>query len=406
MELMLQPDELADARCTVGILDIFGFENMACNGFEQLCINLANERLQLYFNQNIFDMELRDYEQEGVDAVNVEFVSNIGTLDLLLRRPIGLLALLDEESRFSSSTDESLVAKLQSQLGKHNDFVGNGASNTFGVRHYAGLVQYTATGFLERNRDPMPDAVVQLLGAADNHLVADLFGNAVLSERPLPSFLAGERRPRASKSSGRVSIVNRRTSDIVASWHTGAAERPSNPLALFPIGEEASASTLARHASGGDAAPSNSAPHATAATVSGQFRHSLHSMVLRMERCDPHFVRCLRPNAQQEPSAFEPDIVLHQLRHTGVLETTRIRKQGFSHRVPLPKFVERYRGLAFPYASAPPPTAETCRQILERWRRRSVLAPPSRATPRPWRAGRLGTARSFSSTGTQTRSIW
>jgi hypothetical protein len=348
MDLMLQSAELIDARYTVGILDIFGFENMAGNGFEQLCINLANERLQLYFNQNIFDMELRDYEEEGIDAVNIEFVSNIGTLDLLLRRPLGLLALLDEESRFPTSTDVSLVAKLQAQLGQDKSFLCKGASDAFGVQHYAGAVQYTATGFLERNRDPLSSAVVEVLSGAGNHLIAELFGESVAREQPLPQLLVGRRRPRTSKASNRMSLVLHRTSVIVASWQKAA--RRGLPLAS---GE-------------GGADDFTEAPVKAAATVGGQFRYSLHEMVQRMERCDPHFIRCLRPNTRQEPSTFDAGIVLRQLQHTGVLETTRIRKQGYSHRVPLPLFVQRYHGLAFTYGSTPPPSAATCKTILEK----------------------------------------
>lgn len=328
MDSMLEPTERVTANHTVGILDIFGFENMAINGFEQLCINLANERLQLYFNHNIFDMELRDYEHEGIDPINVLFASNVDVLDLLLRRPLGVLALLDEESRFPASTDDTLVAKLDTQLSDDPNYVSPGASDAFGVRHYAGVAVYTASGFLERNRDPLPASVVDALRQSSNSLVSTLFGVSTglsPSARPLSPLETGRKRPRTSKGSNRVSVAIEATSAVVASWH----------------GEQSD-------------------------TVSGQFRRSLHEMVQRMERCGPQFIRCLRPNTRQESSAFEADCVLRQLRDTGVLETTRIRKEGYSHRIPLPGFVARYHGLAYPHGAVPAPTDAVCRTILTR----------------------------------------
>ena len=47
----------SDNHLNIGILDIFGFEDFEWNGFEQFCINLANEQLQCYFNHQIFAME-------------------------------------------------------------------------------------------------------------------------------------------------------------------------------------------------------------------------------------------------------------------------------------------------------------------------------------------------------------
>lgn len=60
----------------IGILDIFGFEMMDGNGFEQLCINFANEMLQQQFNKHIFVLEQERYKKEGIHVSVVEFADN------------------------------------------------------------------------------------------------------------------------------------------------------------------------------------------------------------------------------------------------------------------------------------------------------------------------------------------
>ncbi|ELK28202.1 Myosin-IIIb [Myotis davidii] len=96
----------------VGILDIFGFEDFRRNSFEQLCINIANEQIQYYFNQHVFALEQMEYQNEGLDAAPVEYEDNRPLLDMFLQKPLGLLALLDEESRFPQATDQTLVGNL------------------------------------------------------------------------------------------------------------------------------------------------------------------------------------------------------------------------------------------------------------------------------------------------------
>nr|XP_047917486.1 myosin-IIIb isoform X11 [Anser cygnoides] len=117
---LLQPDKNiwqvthrnAENGMNVGILDIFGFENFARNSFEQLCINIANEQIQFYFNQHIFALEQMEYQSEGIDAAAVEYEDNRPLLDMFLQKPMGLLSLLDEESRFPQATDLTLVGNL------------------------------------------------------------------------------------------------------------------------------------------------------------------------------------------------------------------------------------------------------------------------------------------------------
>ncbi|KAF7480158.1 Hypothetical predicted protein [Marmota monax] len=128
----------------VGILDIFGFENFRRNSFEQLCINIANEQIQYYFNQHVFALEQMEYKNEGIDAMPVEYEDNRPLLDMFLQKPLGLLALLDEESRFPQARDQTLVL-------------------------------YDASGVLEKNRDTLPADVVIVLRTSENKLLQQLF---------------------------------------------------------------------------------------------------------------------------------------------------------------------------------------------------------------------------------------
>uniref|UniRef100_A0A9J7Z498 Myosin IIIB n=2 Tax=Cyprinus carpio TaxID=7962 RepID=A0A9J7Z498_CYPCA len=144
----------------VGILDIFGFENFKKNSFEQLCINIANEQIQFYFNQHIFALEQIEYQSEGVDASLVEYEDNRPILDMFLQKPMGLLSLLDEESRFPQATDQTLVDKFQDNLRNKYFWTPKRVELCFGIQHYAGKVLYNVGGFLEKNRDTLPADIV------------------------------------------------------------------------------------------------------------------------------------------------------------------------------------------------------------------------------------------------------
>lgn len=71
-------------EANIGILDIAGFENFTTNSFEQLCINVANEQLQFYFNQHVFAYEKQDLESRGVKTDHINFKNNADVLKMFV----------------------------------------------------------------------------------------------------------------------------------------------------------------------------------------------------------------------------------------------------------------------------------------------------------------------------------
>lgn len=133
----------SNEQLSIGILDIFGFENFTKNSFEQLCINVANEQIQYYFNQHIFTWEQQEYMAEGVPVDLVEFSDNRPVLDMLLSRPMGLLALLDEESRFPRASDRTLIGKKNLLFTWYTQHFPKVTERELGLEFFSSLVTYT-----------------------------------------------------------------------------------------------------------------------------------------------------------------------------------------------------------------------------------------------------------------------
>ncbi|XP_073820580.1 myosin-VIIa-like isoform X2 [Musca autumnalis] len=162
---------------TIGVLDIFGFENFEDNSFEQLCINYANENLQQFFVKHIFKMEQSEYQQENISWQHIEFQDNQEVLDLIGMKAINIMSLIDEESKFPKGTDLTLLEKLHTQHGNRSIYVkSKSRSNTlFGIRHYAGVVMYNPQGFLEKNRDSFSLDLNTMIAKSKNKFLKQIF---------------------------------------------------------------------------------------------------------------------------------------------------------------------------------------------------------------------------------------
>ncbi|XP_069083315.1 unconventional myosin-X-like [Pleurodeles waltl] len=261
---------------SVGILDIFGFENFQVNHFEQFNINYANEKLQEYFNKHIFSLEQLEYNREGINWEAIDWMDNAECLDLVEKK-LGLLALINEESRFPKGTDSTLLEKLHNQhAGNHYYVKPRVTDHQFGIKHYAGEVHYNVRGFLEKNRDTFRDDVLNMLRDSRLDFIYDLFEN-VSSRNNEETLKMGTQR-----------------------------RKP---------------------------------------TVSSQFRDSLHALMATLSTSNPFFIRCIKPNMEKAPNTFNPEVVLNQLRYSGMLETVKIRRAGFPVRRQFQDFLCRYKML-------------------------------------------------------------
>ncbi|XP_047334223.1 myosin-6 [Impatiens glandulifera] len=165
-----------NSKYLIGVLDIYGFESFKTNSFEQFCINLTNEKLQQHFNQHVFKMEQEEYTKEEINWSYIEFIDNQDVLDLIEKKPGGIIALLDEACMFPRSTHETFAQKLYQTFKNNKRFSKPKLSRTdFTIGHYAGDVTYQTEFFLDKNKDYVIAEHQDLLGASLCHFVADLF---------------------------------------------------------------------------------------------------------------------------------------------------------------------------------------------------------------------------------------
>jgi len=270
----------------IGCLDIAGFEIFDYNGFEQICINFCNEKLQQFFNQHMFVLEQEEYVREGIDWANVDFGMDLQKCIDMFEKPMGLLAILEEESLFPKATDQTFAAKLhENLLGKCENFQKANPKPDpnahFAVIHYAATVSYNLTGWLEKNKDPLNDTVVELMKNGSNALLVKCF-----------------------------------------------EDHPGQPTEVKKDGGGGG-----RKKGGGK-------------TVSSFYKGQLDDLMKTLYATEPSFIRCVVPNTHKIPGGVEPGLVMHQYQCNGVLAGIAICRKGFPNKMVYPEFKVRYNILA------------------------------------------------------------
>ncbi|XP_029466747.1 myosin-4-like [Rhinatrema bivittatum] len=271
----------------IGVLDIAGFEIFDFNSLEQLCINFTNEKLQQFFNHHMFVLEQEEYKKEGIEWEFIDFGMDLAACIELIEKPMGIFSILEEECMFPKATDTSFKNKLYDQhLGKCKNFEkpkpGKGKAEAhFSLVHYAGTVDYNISGWLDKNKDPLNETVVQLYQKSSVKLLSFLF-----------SSYAG-------------------ADDAGAGGGKGGKKKKGSSFQ----------------------------------TVSALFRENLNKLMANLRSTHPHFVRCLIPNETKTPGIMDNHLIMHQLRCNGVLEGIRICRKGFPSRILYGDFKQRYKVL-------------------------------------------------------------
>ncbi|KAB1266377.1 Myosin-3, partial [Camelus dromedarius] len=308
----------------IGVLDIAGFEIFEYNSLEQLCINFTNEKLQQFFNHHMFVLEQEEYKKEGIEWTFIDFGMDLAACIELIEKPMGIFSILEEECMFPKATDTSFKNKLYDQhLGKSSNFqkpkvVKGRAEAHFSLIHYAGTVDYSVLGWLEKNKDPLNETVVGLYQKSSNRLLAHLYATFATAD--------GNRLRR-----GRASYPYSPFSPSAGLKHLSRSANSRHHL--FFLSADSGKKKVAKKKG------------SSFQTVSALFRENLNKLMSNLRTTHPHFVRCIIPNETKTPGAMEHSLVLHQLRCNGVLEGIRICRKGFPNRILYGDFKQRYRVL-------------------------------------------------------------
>jgi len=299
----------------IGILDIFGFEIFENNAFEQFCINYANEKLQQHFNEHIFKLEQDEYKREKIDVSFIDFVDNLECLKLIEANPFGILKMLDEEVSIPKGGDKSLITKMHKKFTEEQKHAFYGMirkqPEVFIIKHYAGAVVYDSTGMVNKNRDKLLDSLTDLVQQSEVNLIREIFKP---DEAAPPAETKETKEAKDAKK------------EEPAKGATGARRAQAK-----------GAAPAAGKSGGGGGKPGASR------TLASQFHAQLSSLMKTLTAANPHYIRCIKPNAAKQSGKFESKMVLRQMQYAGLFEAIRIRKAGFPFRIPHGEFVQRYR---------------------------------------------------------------
>jgi len=271
----------------IGVLDIFGFENFMDekgnpnNNFPQMCINFTNESLHNLFIDCVFKLEQEIYIKEEIEWSFESYETNQPIIDLIAKRPVCILGLLDEGCATEAGKDSSVLSNCHQTFTqkKYKGYIKpkKAGDKNFGITHYAGEVIYTMEGFVEKNKDDLSLDITSLL---EEHT-----GFQTLKD---------------------LSIKDAKSKADAAASKKGKGKKGKK-------------------------------------TVGKAFSESLQNLMDKLRATEHHYIRCIKPNQTLKAGDWDNDFMFKQLGYSGTLEVTKLRKAGLNVRRPLKHFYAYYK---------------------------------------------------------------
>lgn len=268
----------------------------------------------------------------------INFKDNVEVLDLIEGRH-GLLAILNEECLIPQSSDATFLSKIKSSCVTFSCFnVGLLTRDMFTVTHYAGAVSYTVFGFLDRNKDSLPEDSRLLLSTSSNNLISTIFSAAAgtLFATAVDEIVALDR-----DSLRRMLLLD---SEI--------SSQPEEQSKVLKNVMEKRKSVLERRDSKVNDNAFLAKPHPAqnkrragymlAETVSTKFKRQLTTLLDSIAATEVQYVRCFKPNANKSSKEFNHRMVVEQLRSSGVIEAITVSRAAYPNHLSHEEFIARF----------------------------------------------------------------
>ncbi|KAJ7437700.1 P-loop containing nucleoside triphosphate hydrolase protein [Mycena latifolia] len=299
-----------DLSTFIGLFDLPGPQNLSRpNSLDQFCINFANECLQSWTQQHIFEAHIAEYTTEGIIPclvpVGIPYFDNAECIQLLQNKPGGGQP---GAPRAQEDGPHMMVQAFTKRWGNHSSFkMGGGLEHagfpTFTIGHLNGPVTNSTEGFLARNQDALkPDFVSLLRSSGEGGLVNPFVqGRAIATQ------------------------VHPRNEDMIV-----AVQQPVKPMRALSARRKG---TIRRAGSEGSAGT---------AVVVGAFRTVLDTLFATVDETQTWHVFCINPNDAQLPNQLERRSVKGQVFSAGLTQVTHHGTCVFEVRMTPAEFCEWY----------------------------------------------------------------